>query len=287
MGLFFISMNQRLTKSLRTRLKLDQSLRDAAYIHEGVDFSRIQIQALLQQAGRGKLEFEALGPYMADYASCGYRLSPGVLTPEDRIGLQLNQLFRRLFPAARVVSLYDDYNMTHATEDDGTVSARYAKADRETFRNSLAQLFVDQHIAANKHDMLLLSESSKVAQAEQLVAELDRFGLIQRSGLEIVFTPRDPERSFYDRIVLRTKRGKWLCVALDAAGFLHHDNRHITHIVALPNYMKEQQDKVWEILRVLAISPEKYHDIFYDPQASPEHVVSVIQNAFQYVDPPL
>lgn len=280
-------MDQRLTKSLRVRLKTDQLLRDAAHIHEGVDFSRIQIPTLLQQANDGKLEFEALGPYMTDYSSCEYRLSPEILTPEDLIGLQLNQLFRKLFPAARVVSLYDDYNKTHATEDDGTVSAQYAESDRGAFRASLERLFISKRIATSANDMLLLPESSKVTQARQLVAELDQLGLIQRNGLEIVFRPRHPERLFYDKIVLRTKRGKWLCVALDAAGFLHQDNRRIVHLIALPNYMKEQQDKVWEILRVLAISPEKYHDIFYDPQASPEHVVKVVQDAFRHAGPAL
>lgn len=276
-----------LTKGTRSRLKAEQVLRDQHHIHKGVDFSRIQIPTLLQQAKENKLEFEALGPYMTDYSSDGYRLAADILTPEDLTGLRLNQLFRQLFPSARVVSLYDDYNKTHATEDDGTLSAQYAESDRVAFRTSLKQLFIDKHIAANETDMLLLPESGKVVQAKQLVAELDRLGLIQRNGLEIAFTPRSPERLFYDKVVLRTKRGKWLCVALDAAGFLHQDNRAIVHLVALPDYMKEQQDKAWEILRVLAISPERYHNIFYSPQDAPHHVVKVVQDAFQSATYPL
>lgn len=267
-----LSISGRLTKSERLRLKTQQAQRDAAYIRGGVDFSRIQIDDLLVKCADGLVEFEALGPYMTDYSADGYVLSPQVLTPEDQIGLRLNQLFRQLFPLARAVSLYDDYNKTHATEDDGTVSAVFAPADRQMFRTSLERLFVGSGVATGDDDLLLLPESSKVTQAKQLVAELDRFGLIQRRGLEIIFTPRDPENPLYDQITLRTKRGKWLCAALDAAGFLDEQNRRITHLVALPSYMKEQQDKVWEILRVLGISSDKYHNIFYEPQLQPELV---------------
>jgi hypothetical protein len=276
------STSGRLTKGERTRLIAQQTQQDAVFMRGGVDFSRIQLSALMRHVDAGiPIEFEALGPYMTDYASVGYRLTKTSLTPGDQIGLQLNQLFRRFFPAARVVSLYDDYNQTHATEDDGTVSAQYALADCETFRASLRQLFITHGIASVDDDMLLLSESSKVAHAEQLVVELDRFGFIRHQGLEITFVPRDPERLFYDRIVLRTKRGKWLCAALDAAGFLDEQNRRIVHVVALPHSMKEQQDKVWEILRVLGISSERYHNIFYDPQATPETIVRTVEAFFQ------
>jgi hypothetical protein len=114
-----------------------------------------------------------------------------------------------------------------------------------------------------------------------LVTELDRFGFIQRQGLEIIFTPREPENPLYDRITLRTKRGKWLCAALDAAGFLDEQNRRITHLVALPHYMKEQQDKVWDILRVLGISSGRYHNIFYDPSAESDVIVRTVQAFFE------
>jgi hypothetical protein len=269
----------RLTKSERARLKARQAQHDTVFIHQGVDFSRIQLSALhAQYDSHASLEFEALGPYMTDYGSVKYQLTTSTLTSADQIGLQLNQLFRRTFPRARVVSLYDDYNQTHATEDDGTVSAQYATVEREAFRSSLRQLFLNENIASGDHDMLLVSESSKVAQAKLLVTELDRFGFIRRQGLEITFVPRNPERLFYDRIVLRTKRGKWLCAALDAAGFLDAQNRRIIHLVALPHFMKEQQDKVWEILRVLGISSERYHNIFYDPLAAPQNVVRVVED---------
>jgi len=277
-----LSTSGRLTKSERARLKTQQTQRDAAFVYGGVDFSRIQLPALLAQRDRQMpIEFEALGPYMTDYAAAGYHLTAPILTPEDTIGLRLNQLFRRLFPQARVVSLYDDYNQTHATEDDGTVSAQYAQTDRETFRASLQQLFIAHNIGSNDDDTLLVAESTKVAHAKQLVAELDRFGFIQRQGLEIIFTPREPENPLYDRITLRTKRGKWLCAALDAAGFLDEQNRRIVHLVALPHYMKEQQDKVWEILRVLGISSERYHNVFYDSSTSPEMVVRTVEAFFE------
>lgn len=273
-----LPLSGRLTKSARAHLKLQQAQRDALSIRDGVDFSRIQIDLLQTNEN---IEFEALGPYMTDYRNVGYRLTAHTLTPEDTIGLSLSRLFRHFFPTARLVSLYDDYNMTHATEDDGSVSATYAAEDRLVFRSSLARLFIHAGAATTNDDLLLISESSKVAQAKQLVLELDRFGLIQRQGLEIIFTPREPENPLYDRITLRTKRGKWLCAALDAAGFLDQQNRRITHLVALPSYMKEQQDKVWEILRVLAILPERYHNIFYEPDLSSEAVVRVVEDEFR------
>jgi hypothetical protein len=86
-------------------------------------------------------------------------------------------------------------------------------------------------------------------------------------------------RSFY----LRTKDGRWLCEALDASTFLKAENRRITHIVVLPEYMKEQQDKVWEILRVLHIAPHKYHNIFYDKTLPAEHIRHAIERAFYMV----
>lgn len=271
------TLSDRLTKSARTRLKMQQAEHDALFIHDGVDFSRIQPSALLNAE---RIEFEALGPYMTDYQAANYRLTPVVLTPEDTIGLRLSQLFRNLFPTARLVSLYDDYNSSHATEDDGSIAVTYAPEDRQVFRTSLSQLFTSVGAASGDDDMLLISESSKVAHAKLLVAELDRFGMIERRGLEIIFTPRDPENPLYDRITLRTKRGKWLCAALDASGFLDQQNRRIAHLVVLPNYMKEQQDKVWEILRVLAISPERYHNIFYDPRMSAEKTADIIEKEF-------
>jgi len=271
------SLSDRLTKSARTRLKAQQAEHDALFIHDSVDFSRIQPRALLRAE---HIEFEALGPYMADYQAVNYHLTPAVLTSEDATGLRLSQLFRRFFPTARLVSLYDDYNSSHATEDDGSIAVKYALKDRQMFRTSLGQLFVAAGVVNGDDDMLLLSESSKVVHAKLLVAELDRFGMIERRGLEIIFTPRDPENPLYDRITLRTKRGKWLCAALDASGFLDQQNRRIAHLVVLPNYMKEQQDKVWEILRVLAISSERYHNIFYDPRMSAEKIAAIIEEEF-------
>jgi hypothetical protein len=202
------------------------------------------------------------------------------LTPVDAIGFELAKSFRQLFPRARLVSLYDDYNTTHATEDDGTVSAVYAAKDKQVFLQSLDKMF---HAAGmdTYQPPLLLSESSKVSEAEELVATLDDLHMIERRGHEIIFIPPAPENPLYDRITLRTKRGKWLCVALDAAGFLHEDNRHITHLIALPTYLKEQQDKMWEILRVLAIPSDQYHNIFYDPMVAPEAACRVVACEFE------
>ena len=80
------------------------------------------------------------------------------------------------------------------------------------------------------------------------------------------------------RFALRKKDGSWTCEALDASAFLKEENRKITHLIVLPKSFKQQQDRVWEILKELKIArPDTYHNIFYDEKLSPDAVAEVIR----------
>jgi hypothetical protein len=132
----------------------------------------------------------------------------------------------------------------------------------------------------------MISESSKVPDAQRLVSLLETKGHIQRKGEEIVFVNNLAENPLHHRIHLRNSKGKWLCEALDAATFLKDENLQILHIVALPDYMKNQQDKVWEILRVLGISSHCYYNIFYSLDFTSSEIAQTVTDEFnRYLRP--
>ncbi|MEI8092000.1 MAG: hypothetical protein WCG98_07555 [bacterium] len=74
---------------------------------------------------------------------------------------------------------------------------------------------------------------------------------IQEMGKEILFVNPNAENPKYRKITLRKQNGHWMCEALDASSYIKPENLNITHLVILPTNFKEQQDKVWEMLRVL------------------------------------
>ena len=65
--------------------------------------------------------------------------------------------------------------------------------------------------------------------------------------------------------------------ALDASSYIKPENLEISHLVVLPEYFEEQQDKVWEVLRTLGIDNLHYHNIFYAESADPKKVAEVIR----------
>lgn len=280
--------NKRLSKT-EARLLLGQlATVEEQHIKDGVNFSRIQIGEVLADARGGRLvEFETLGPYLASYAQHGGRMARDNLIPEDAIGLALAVAFHKILPQARLVSLCDEYNgviwSNTAAHDDTTLQA-FDPAVKKVFIESLVRLFKEAGAidddAAEGRDYFLIPESSKVKNAPQLVANLEAKGCIQRNAQEIIFVNKAAENPLHHRFHLRTKHGRWLCEALDASAFLHPANRDLTHIVVLPDYMKIQQDKVWEILRVLGIEPSRYHNIFYDKTRPAGNIVTTIQKAF-------
>ncbi|HSW77283.1 MAG TPA: hypothetical protein VLG36_00615 [Candidatus Chromulinivoraceae bacterium] len=242
---------------------------------QGLDFSRAQLDILIEARDRGSpIEFEALGPYLADYLQFGGRITRTNLLPEDEIGLNLACAIRSFLPSAKLISLYDDYNGRKGSTYDREQTGRFTLQDKRNFRTSLIALFHEVSVlssgAVDEEDFRLIPESSKLIDAERLVERLNSYGLITCNGNEIRFINDRAENPLYAEIMLRTKQGRWLCEALDAAAFLKPENQTITHLVVLPDYMKTQQDKVWEILRTLDISLTRYHNIFYNTNLSPQ-----------------
>lgn len=260
---------------------------EALYTRNGVNFSRCNVSAILTHyTAEERVEFETLGPYLSSYLQHGGVMSKDNLIPEDAIGLQLAIAMRKLFPKARLVSLYDDYN-THQPGSDARATGAapiFTEPIKQRFRESLLRLFIESG-ALHKHpipdiEYCLVSENAKVPDADVLVSKLEAEGHIIRKSKEIIFVNDDAENPLYTQITLRTSKGKWLCEALDAATFLKHENLHILHIVALPEYMKAQQDKVWELLRVLGVASDKYHNVFYDHTQKPEHIIQTVIEEF-------
>jgi hypothetical protein len=277
----------RLPKKERAALIADMQSLDVPRLHGGVNFSRISLSAVLEARDTGqRIEFETIGPYLASYTTSQGVMRDDNLIPEDAVGLQLAATFRAFFPQARLVSLCDDYNNGNMIRGDtkkDTVGS-FNDEMKHNFRTSLVALLKScGAIPGNAQDgreFLLLAESQRAADAEQLVARLEALGHIRRNGQEIVFMNHEAENPLYSSFSLRSKNGRWLCEALDAAAFLRPENLTIVHIVVLPEYMKGQQDKVWELLRILHFDPDQYHNIFFDPKASPQQVSTIIREAF-------
>lgn len=252
---------------------------------DGVNFSRVQIDEILRQRRkRGPIEFEALGPYLIDYIESNGIITKDNLIPEDRIGLAIAAKLCKLLPSARLVSLYDDVNNGHGDGGGVAPPAYFSDEIKKNFKKSLLELFVSSGIlepdAIEGTDYLLVAESDKVKSAERMIARLEKLGHILRRDQEIWFVNETAENLLYKKFLLRSKYGHWLCVALDAASFLSEENKSICHLLVLPDYMKQQQDKVWEILRVLSLHPLDYHNIFYSVYGRPQQVAKVIWNRF-------
>lgn len=270
--------SKQLLRTLAKRLaKVDQ-----AYQIQGIDFSRAQLGALIHARNNGlPIEFEALGPYLIDYTHHNGYIMPAWLTPEDAIGLKVMSVLQRSFPLGRPVSLYDEYN-TQRENTDKTIESSFTRQSIHNFHTSIMSILQQAQgkLATDQNSPILIPESTKIADAEALVKQLDAHGLIVRNNAEILFVNDACENPLYRKICLQTKQGRWLCEALDAAAFLNPRNQKIVHLVVLPDYLKPQQDKVWEILRALNIQPNNYHNIFYSPNIQPHTAAKIIEEAF-------
>jgi len=285
----FGSQRSHLSKSERKKLALLLEQHSRPWQFRGVDFSRAQLTDLVRARNNGRtIEFETLGPYLADYIRYKGVMSQENLIPEDRTGLAVATIMRQFFPAARLVALCDEYNTAKQTDAYTNVAANFSSSDIKNFKESFTRLLVDAGVISKTDvadkDYLLISESTKARDAGMLVKLLKQKGLITEHGAEILFVNPAAENPLYREIRLRTKSGRWLCEALDAASFLNPINRDILHLVVLPHYMKAQQDKVWEILRVLGITPDGYHNIFYNPAIPAEDIADTIAMAFRRVE---
>lgn len=272
---------------------------------EGLDFSKAQLDDYVRAYQEGRsVEFESFSPYIADYNLATGEIDQDNLTNTDQIGLAVARMLREKFANARMISLYDEYNtdmpdssdvrgLPHRemTDDGGRVvdekSAPQIELDPATKERFVASIkdtleangVIDSTQDREGENYLLVSESEKISDAEELIARLEAANpdSIQRNGEEIIFINPDAENQEYAEITLRNKSGRWMCEALDASSYVKTENLEISHLVVLPKSFKAQQDKVWEVLRSLGIEPTNYHNIFFDEDADPEQVVRVIE----------
>lgn len=295
------------------RHEMSESLQiiDAKYAVNGVHFLKSQFSKIVDALRQGRrVEFEGFGPYLRDYIFQGIDSGEITFTKTDQIGLAIMEFLRAVLPEAHPVSLYDEYNMWMTAADPfgrpmnrdnekelfeaGATRGRIesvADGIKKQFRDFVERVMRSRGIIKDLEkegadaDFVLLSESEKIRDAEELVKLLDEKGLIERGrGSEIWFQTTvvrcdDPR---YMRIRLRDDEGHWECAALDSSGFLNPRNREIVHLVILPKEnFEEQQDQVWEILHAIGFRPENYHNIFFETENSevtPESSVNTLRS---------
>lgn len=287
---FFVENDQTLAAKMKHELEVVEKMATK----EGVDFSRCQIAEVVRDYTSGKkIEFESFSPYLSDYNLATGEIWPDKLTEADICGIEIAKVLRAVFPQARLVSLYDEYNTNLPDSSDergipqpGAVQLVLPESTKQNFKDSLGGL-LKKHGVIGKNDkegkdFVFISESSKIEDAEKLVEQLRAAGHIEEQGKSIFFINNEAENPLYRKIRLRTAHGRWLCEALDASSYLKPENLDITHLVVLPNHFKEQQDKVWEILRTLGIQSNRYHNIFFDEKADPGRIADVIKADIGY-----
>jgi hypothetical protein len=280
-------------KLLKEKRKEELASFETRATREGVNFSRCQMDKVIAAYASGKpVEFETFSPYLADYGMATGEIWENNLIKADTIGLGIGKMLRENFSNARVISLYDEYNSNVPDSSDiygkpvtDGAQLAFAPEAKESFKKNVELVMRNNGIIregdTEGKNFLLLSESSKAKDAEALVQKLEALGKIKRDGEEIIFKNPDAENPEYAEITLKTKNGRWLCETLDASTYLKPENVEITHLVILPNHFKKQQDKVWEILRILGIETTNYHNIFFDENTSPEAAVRVIQEEIE------
>jgi|Napbiome12C3dose_1001474.scaffolds.fasta_scaffold00001_43 hypothetical protein len=271
------------------RKKIDKA--ESSEKIDGVDFSKCDLALIWKNYLEGAiLEIETFSPYLSDHDQRNGSFIG--LTKAEEIGLVIGRYLKKIFPKSQTITLYDDYNNTlrDSTEffgkptKDGQMLG-FSKEAKTNFlinvHRKLQEYGLIRKNEKENQDYKLVSESSKIQEAEKFVGLLEEKGLIKRTGQEIKFANPDSENPLYQTILLRDSQGKWMCEALDATSFLDPANVSKTHLVILPQSFSEQQDKVWEMLRVMNISPKNYHNIFFDESLSPEDVLLKIKQKLE------
>jgi len=298
-----ISSDKKQTKALRVKKAQEIAKLEALNTINGVNFSRCQIAEIVKARDAGeKIEFESISQYLSDHNTVTGELLKNNLRNDEKIGIAIAKKLRTILPAARIISLYDEYNSDmpdsenaygaptmdesdSPAADDLIRPIEFSDSAKKNFRKGIESLYREEKIISDTDvegiNYLFVSESEKIKDAEILVGKLKAQGYIKETGGEIIFFNPDAENPDYKEITLRKANGHWLCAALDASTYLKTENRSIMHLVVLPDTFKEQQDKVWEILRVLDIHPTNYHNIFFDPTADPEVVAETIDREFK------
>lgn len=283
-------------KELASKMGEELGSIESAAIREGVDFSRCQFEDIFES--KFPVEFESFSPYLADYNLATGEIWEDKLTKTDQIGIAIAKMLRGKFPEARMISLYDEYNtdMPYSSDIFGRPTStgpqiKLPESTKINFRENIKEFLEKKGLIKlddkEGKNFLLISESEKIKDAEELVKKLEELEklkntrFIKRDGEAIYFVNEKAENPLYREITLRTKNGRWLCEALDASSYIKEENKKITHLVVLPNHFKEQQDKVWEMLRVLGIDSTHYHNIFYDEKVDTETITRVIREEIE------
>lgn len=277
-------LSKKAAKRLHTQLKKQLRDHEEEYVFSGANYLRAQVETVRNDYAAGvQIEFETIGPYLANYIDAGGVMTLDNLIAEDKIGIHLAVFFRSMFPKARLVALCDEYNEGPALAvPEDSQSKAFTQAQRRAFMKSFEDILLKVGAISSRDspDHLLLAESKQAEQASQLVSILRAAGYIEETKTGLYFSNPKAENPLYRRFCLRTPHGRWICEALDAAGFLNPINNDITHLIVLPDYMKAQQDRVWEILRVLGLRPSQHHNIFFDPMRPPRDIVASISQVF-------
>jgi hypothetical protein len=182
----------------------------------------------------------------------------------------------------------DSYKTGRLENESQALKDKFKEFVRESFIKS--EIIKPDAVEGAEADYVLLSESEKIKDAEELVEFLKNINgknLIEYGkGEEIFFQQKigDCDDPRYLRINLRNKQGTWQCAALDASGFLNARNREIMHLVILPKEnFEDQQNQVWEILHACGFEPENYHNIHFDttdPAITPESAEKTFEDKF-------
>jgi len=256
-----------------------------------VDFLDCQIENVIEDYKAGHpVEWESWSPYLADHNMATSELLEKNMPNVDLIGIEIAKMLKEKFPKARTISLYDEYNSN--IPDSANFYGKPVIADKQlafpeevkrNFKRSVERCLKNQGVIKQGEkegkNYLLVSESSKTEKAQELVDRLKTKGMIEEGeGGEISF--KKGEKSF----TLRTKSGRWMCEALDASAFLDPTNLETTHLVILPEHFKQQQDRVWVILRSLGFEPTRYHNIFFDEKGDPKEIADEIRKKIEAVE---
>ena len=263
---------------------------------EMLDFSRCQIRELLTAILlKGlRLESEFWGAYMLDHD-----LKYGNITSlmnEEKVGLSIGKILNEIFAEMKVISLFDDYNTgisdqmdawgrPVATDENGVYAGQIPVSPEaaDNFVQNMKRVYQEWGIKS-KGGFDFISESSRQKSAEKLISELEKLGKIQRKNSgQVFFVNPEAENKNLRRFRLRSANGHYSCAALDSSGFLGKENfDEVVHLIILPfQHFSREQDAVWEILKVLDLQPENYHNIFYDKDADPELVAAEFRKIFR------
>lgn len=261
----------------------------------GLDFSYTQFDEVLAAflAGRPPVDIETVGPYLCAHLNQetgALEIKMENLPVEEAVGIQMAAIFKKLTHAVegkvRIVALLDEFN--NYVDKRG-----FNEEEQDAYIVAIAELFgragvIEPDDEAGK-DFLLLRESEQIHKVDNLIERLkaSEHGKVSNNEQgELIFTP---DQEFVDSlkissnrrkefkkkgILLRDAKGKPQCQALDAAGFLSDENKHLMHVVMLEEHMTSQQDKVFTLLKALGITNERrYHNVFFDTEHLPPEVI--------------